>query len=351
MIKPFIAFTLIAAALHLSPTATGAEAESADAEVTNMLIFGNSACHGLIEHLPRMYAADGQKLRVRCLRAHAGGFTHAVEAIESGQATGDPLPKEMPDGKSRFDYGYVALETDYDARVFLLDEIRARDWDVVVLVSNTGLAATEAKFDFFRKTAAFARKHRPDARIVMYQNFAVRNDSQSWLVRAEEALQETGLLGEDEVLTEDAFCWFSSHNYTRTAEQIEAALVPAGDILYWIRHDPRWGYRAFPNHVQAKERYAALEYPETPDQDRCLRRGFHWKPNHEEWGVDHHLNARGNYVVAAAAYEVLLDKDIRENRFKPEGISPAEARLLGELIHEVLADKARIPLCENVARP
>ena len=126
MVKPFIAFTLIAAVLHLSPTATGAEAESADTEVTNMLIFGNSACHGLIEHLPRMYAADGQKLRVRCLRAHAGAFTHAVEAIESGQATGDPLPKEMPDGKRPSDYGYVALETDYDARVFLLDEIRAQ---------------------------------------------------------------------------------------------------------------------------------------------------------------------------------------------------------------------------------
>ena len=59
---------------------------------TNILIFGNSACHGFIDYLPKMYEADGMRLNLRCLRSSAAGFVRAIDAVESGRATGEPLP-------------------------------------------------------------------------------------------------------------------------------------------------------------------------------------------------------------------------------------------------------------------
>lgn len=332
-------------------SADAAEPGAGPQDETEMLIFGNSACRGLINKLPALYAADGLTLNVRCLRKSATGFMRAVEAIESGRATGEPLPDPVPEGKKDYDFGYVALETDYDAQVFLLDEVEARNWDIVVLVSNTGLAADAGTFEFFDKTAAFVRKELPRARIVLYQNFAVRNDDQNWLPGAERLLRRSGSIGPEETLTEDAFCWFSSRNYTAAAERLDAALLPAGDLLYWIRRDPRWGYRPFPDHVRAKERYDALDPPDEPDESRCLRRGFAWRGDEDKWVVDHHLNDRGNYVVAAAAYEVLLGRDIRLNGFKPDRVEEEDLVLLRQMVHEYLHDGERMPVCGNVPRP
>jgi len=43
--------------------------------------------------------------------------------------------------------------------------------------------------------------------------------------------------------------------------------------------------------------------------------------------------------------------DVRDNRFIPNEVDPASAKLLKELVHELLHDEQRIPVCENVPRP
>lgn len=333
----------------------------AGARDMKVLGWGNSAWRGPVEMLPRMAAASGHTVEFRCLRASAEAYVKAVQAAEAGRDAPRDIVCSMPISK-RAEYGYVALESDYNACVRLEDELRSEPWDAIVIGLNTHMAVDEEAFALLDSMAAYSRNIRPEARICIFQNLAPPNNDQNKIPAAEAMLMRRGLLKTSEILTEDKWSLLSSSFFTRRARALEAEPILANDILYWIRRDDAWGYQNIPSHPLAQRLYHMLEYGQLPPhptmhrhEELLFRIGFIWNaPDAEDrpegapaFRVNHHPTLYGEYLTAAAFYEVLLDESVAGNAYRPPGANPERIELLQRLVHEIMRDPERFPLIEN----
>lgn len=285
----FASFLLFVASLH--GLASGGEP-------LKILVFGNSYSHCIIEELPKFAREAGERpVEVRCLRA-AG-----LEKYWASISAGEREPESMQ--------AKVALETDYKARVSTVEEIRRTKWDVIVIqnlsVVSPGIKAwrPHAKNIF-----EYCKKYSPDARFVVYQTHAYRDDSIKFKGSANLNFREP--YSEDEMYADVRNCVID------VAKELKIEVVPVGDAFQIARKSPLWG-NAFPD---SQFDYTNAVFPEKPNEYHSLHIGFKWvdgqKKTKKAYRIDCHPNAAGRYLGGAVFYEVLFGKNVESVKYTPE---------------------------------
>ena len=290
-----------------------------------VLVFGASWSHGIIKDFPLIAAAAGKKVEVRCLRA--AGFKKYWEAVQMA----DTSPE---DPKS-----WVALETDYKARVRIKDELLSKSWDVIALQrhSLSDKDSNEAA-ETARQLIAYIRQQSPQAKLVIYQTHAYRGDS--------DLLQQVVPKG-----------WDSSRPFTsqdslevtrsicqRVARENQALLIPVGDAFDRIRRDPVFGW-TFPDPAFDYKNPERKGVPAT--EKNSLMIGFRWLPPGKT-GIDgrihqadDHPNNLGRYLYGLVFFESLFGETVIGNTYFPNG--PTLKPQLEGAVLEIRADKVVTP--------
>jgi len=279
-----------------------------DQKDVKLLVLGASWAHGVIEDLPKISAASGRNVEVRCMRNT--GFKNYLKSIK--------LAETSPDDPE----SWVHLETDYKANVRVKEELRSKPWDMVVIQRNS---LVDNDIDEAVGTAGklidFIKKQAPQAKIGIYQTHAYRGDSELLPQVAPKGWPPgTPFTEEDSWDTTRTICKLIARKY-------HVLLIPVGDAFEKVRLDKQWGWTA-PD--------PGFDYT-NPERDGCpegeknsLVIGFEWLPKDEAdkadkseriYKVDDHPNNLGRYLYGAVFYESLFGDSVVGNSYVPE-VSP-----------------------------
>jgi len=267
-------------------------------EPLKVLVFGNSYSHCIIEELPEFAKAAGERpVEVLCLRV--GGLDKHWKAIEAGEK--DP---QSPDSK-------VALETDYKAKICSAEEIKGKKWDVIVLQQFSSMSPDiKAWMPYAKNIFEYCKKSNPDARYVVYQTQAYRDDSIKFKGSANKNFRDP--------YSEDEMHQDIRNAVIAVAKELKIEVVPVGDAFQVARKSPLWGY-TFPDPAFD---YLNAVAPATPNEKNSLQIGFKWGTEVRKTGVayqiDCHPNNLGRYIGGAVFYEVLFGKNVEDVNYVQE---------------------------------
>jgi hypothetical protein len=343
--------TAAIAATLMTGCAVAAEAPDVEAKLpkeVNILLWGASGCTGISKMMPEMAKEIGHTVNVRVLSRSFNRYPWAIKAAEEGKRAPDGVdPDTLPDKGSR--HGYVNLEKDRSIQVHVLDEIKSKKWDIIIIAVNTGMAVEPAAFPQVSVVADFSKKYTPQAKIYVFQRPSPPRDSQRNLPRAEKSFRTRGILKPDEIITDDHWAMESSRLHQEWATDRKAGLILTGDVTHWARRDKEWGFPALLNHIEAKRYYDTLVFGKDKSRypnDRRFCSGFRLRA--DGYGVDHHPNSFGNYIIAATAFETIFGKSIVGNSYVPTnrrgGSVKDEIAILQRIVHDAMKDEAKYPL-------
>jgi hypothetical protein len=328
--------------------------------------------------LPEMAAADGLQVHTAMFLFDNANGRHALNAILDGTADAsrgkviEDVPAEAMEDYAR--RGYLRHANQRSTMYHFGEVLKERRWDAVIVSINTHQAVNRDVFrtagspfgyfnqDSLQYTMDFEFKERffrevlPEAELFIFQNLAPRNDCVYKLSAQQEMLRDRDILPADEVLTEDTWALLSSEHFTRCARELDLKPILPGDLLYWIRRDPAFGYVEVPNHIEAHRLYAQKGKGFIPkwETDLDFRFNLCWrrKDGEDVPVVDHHPNVYGNYLTAALTYEAVAGRSIVGNSYVPTSGAAAVDRdriaLIQQFVHNVSRDPARYPLYPNV---
>jgi hypothetical protein len=314
----------------------------------NILLWGASGCTGISKMMPEMVKEIGHTVNVRVLSRSFNRYPWAIKAAEEGKRAPVGIdPDTLPDGGSRL--GYVNLEKDRSIQVHVLDEIKAKKWDIIIIAVNTGMAVEPTAFPQVSVVADFSRKYNPQAKIYLFQRPSPPKDSQRKLSGAAKGLRARGILKPDEIITDDHWAMASSQLHQEWAADRKGELILTGDVTHWARRDKGWGFPALLNHVEAKKYYDTLVFGKDKSRypnDRRFCSGFRLRA--DGYGVDHHPNLFGSYIIAATTFETIFGKSIVGNSYVPTnkrgGSVKDEIAILQRIVHDAMKDEAKYPL-------
>lgn len=268
-------------------------------EPLKVLVFGNSYSHCIIDVLPEFAKAAGEPRPVEVLCLRVGGLDKHWKAVEAGEK--DPQSAESK----------VALESDYKARVCSAEEIKGKKWDVIVLQQYSALSPdVKTYMPYAKNLYDYCKKAQPDARIVLYQTHAYRDDSIKFKGSANKNFRNP--------YSEDEMHQDVRNSIIAIAKELKIEVVPVGDAFQVARKSPLWGY-TFPDPAFD---YLNAAAPATPNEKNSLHIGFKWGTEVRKTGVayqiDCHPNNLGRYIGAAVFYEVLFGKSSEDVNYVPE---------------------------------
>jgi hypothetical protein len=301
------ALAILALPLHADP--------AAPVRTVRLLTVGNSFADDACRLLDDIAAAD-PAVKLIIGNANIGGCSlekHWTLAEQSGR---DPSVKPY--------------RRRSDGRSFSLQELLRSDaWDVVTLQQVSHLSfKPETYAPYLERLAALVRELAPRAKLMIHQTWAYRADAP---------------LLKQEGITQEEMYRRLTEAYAAAAGRLGAGILPSGDAMQRARRapgkavvlpDPRFDYEnASP--------------PALPDQTNSLIVGWFWQKKEgaaPKLGLDFkHANVRGQYLIAALWYEVLLGGDVRTNAFEPPGIAADDLDFLKETAHETASRPDCVP--------
>ncbi len=276
----------------------------ASAEEKNILVFGSSAWHGVIDDLPEMAKAGGDTANVRCLRGRMETYAEAMKLEET-----DPEnPKAM-----------VALETEYSAKVRIKDEITAKKFDVVILHPHSTAMEPEVFRDDAKTMFAYVKKYQPDALIIINENQSdrgdgIRNRGTSG-TKGNAPIKPAKPRGANFLYDTDTMYEDGAKAVKTVADELGVAIAPVGYAFHLAKTHPLWGYQ-FPH---PNFDYENAKPPALPKNTKSLWVGASWKKDkktgEEFLGIDHHKKNAGRYLQAAVFYEIIFKKSVAGNSY------------------------------------
>ncbi len=278
---------------------------TASAVEKNILVFGSSAWHGVIDDLPEMAKADGHVAVVRCLRGRMETYAEAMKLEE----TKPDDPKAM-----------VALETDYKAKVRIKDEITAKKYDVVILHPHSVAMEPSVYREDAKVMFDYVKKYQPDALIIMNENQSDRGDGirNKGSAKGNAPIKPAshrppGFQYDMDTMYEDG------HKAVKTvADELGVGIGPVGCAFHIAKTHPLWGYK-FPD---PDFDYENAKPPARPKNIHSLWVGSRWskdkKTGEEFLMFDQHKNNAGRYLQGAVFYEVIFGKSVVGNSYIPD---------------------------------
>lgn len=271
-----------------------AAACSVSAEELKILTVGNSFADSVFVMLPKIVAAQGDKLVLD--RANIGGCPLEKHARLIDDCEKDPTLKPY-------------------AKKYTLKDLLTKDkWDIVTIQQASPFSwKSESYHPHIDRLVDFIRKNAPQAEIVIQQTWAYRSDAKQftgWKIDQAEMHKR---------LTE---------NYTREAQNMHFRMIPSGNAVALARATQKTKFVATP-----AEEIAKLTYPNLPNQNGSFIRGYSWNKNaktgQHQMGADFiHLNTRGQYLQSCVWYAYLFNKNVADCKYVPSGIDAEDAAFL-----------------------
>lgn len=168
------------------------------------------------------------------------------------------------------------------------------------------------------------RRSAPQAEVLIHQTWAYRDD---------DVLFRSG-----EFSVQDMHRGLSEA-YATIARELGCRVIPVGDAFHAARRLPGWRFQG-PLVVDAK----SYQYPQLPEQGRTLHAGWRWTARDGVRRLSndtHHAGLAGEYLGACVWFEFLFEQSVEGNSFVPPGLPADDARVLQEVAHRVVAERAR----------
>lgn len=324
-------------------------AKEAPKNQIKLLTIGNSFANDATAYLPAMAKAGGKDLLL--FRANLGGCSFERHARHLKAYEADPANPEGSPYLGKFVHSddvkppslaSGTTEVDKDAQekpknISLRQALESEKWDYVTIqqVSNDSF-----KFDTFEPYAGtivdYVKKYAPTAEIVIHQTWAYREDCPLYKNGLDQKSMFEGLVGA----------------YGKLSEKYHLRVVPVGTAMQEARKLPRWTFKYPDSKFDYKNPAAGTK----PDQTGSLQIGWTVKkvaaakpadktasvaPDKYTASLDFkHCNAEGRYIGASVFYGFLFGEKVADNAFVPEGVDPADAKVIRGIADEVLTRSA-----------
>lgn len=312
------------------------------AEELQVLIFGNSYSGGALLQLPKIAASFGDRVEVLCLRGIPSNHAAAIRKESSGEELIAAHEAKRLKPRLAAEAGYVALESDYDARVRVIETLQSKPWDFVVFQSHSSQANNRSVWEADLLSVVEAvDEYAPDAEFMLYFTTQYRNDGLLYGAEVNKTVYQK--INRSYPYTEDEHFLDAYEVYYGLAEKIGCRVVPGGTAFQNARYAPDWPHEQFPA--------PGFDYADpdagVPPQEKSLRKGlFRGGRNaHKElgWWLNSHPSPVGNYLTGLVYYQMLFGKTPEGCEYKPVEpvLSDAEAAVLQRIARETV--EGRMP--------
>ena len=174
---------------------------------------------------------------------------------------------------------------------------------------------------------ASIKEHAPQARILIHQIWAYRDDDPRYVPKNEGKAPHTHQVMYEQV---------RQANHTMAAK-LGVGILPSGDAMYLADTDPEMGYQ--PDRLFD---FANAVHPALPDQTHSLHTGWRWREEKDgtsKLKLDgHHANGAGEYLIGCVWVEVFFGESALKNSYVPKGMTPDYARFLRQMAHKAVTE-------------
>lgn len=323
--------------------------KEAPKDQVKILTIGNSFANDATAYLPALAKAGGKDLLL--FRANLGGCSferHArhLKAYEANPADPQGSPYRSGFVRSLGDTTAPGIasgsnepvkgEAEPPKNISLKEALESEKWDYVTIQQVSTASFDFSTYEPYAGTIIeYVRKHAPTAEIVIHQTWAYREDCPMFKGGFDQKKMFDGLV--------DA--------YGKLAKKYDLRTVPVGTAIQEARKLPRWTFKYPDPAFDYKNPVAGTK----PDQSGSLMVGWTVKkvpapkkaegepageplPDKYVASLDFkHCNSEGRYLGASVFYGFLFGEKAEENTFVPEGIDPADAKVLRGIADEVVA--------------
>jgi hypothetical protein len=276
-----------------------------------LLTVGNSFTVNAARYLPDLAKAGGHRLVHHSLII--GGSPLQLHAEKMQKYDQNPTDKDglYANGRS------------------LQQALASEPWDFVTIQQVSMRSHNIATYrPYAGQLAEGIRKYAPNARLMLHQTWAYRQDDPRFAVKSPKP---------GEPATQKEMYQGLSSAYRTIAAELRAGLIPVGDAFYRADTDPQWGYQPDTDFD-----FQNAQPPRLPDQTHSLHSGWRWSKQQDgssKLRMDgHHANTAGQYLGACVFYEILFGDSVVGNTFVPSDLDPTYANFLQETAHQAVAD-------------
>jgi hypothetical protein len=301
------------------PVLIRAQAPTGGPETVKLLTVGNSFADDSMFYFPKIAEANGKK--VELFKANLGGCSLERHVRHLTAYEADP---KNPEG-SPYSSGFYPPNGDPKTRKYSLREaLESKKWDYVTIQQFSGDSFKPETFEPYAGTlVAYIRKYAPQAKIVILQTWAYREDYPGY--------------GKDGFSQEKMYEGLKAA-YEKLAADYDLQIIPVGHAMQAARATDRWHF-TFPD---PKFDYKNPPKDTLPEQPGSLNAGWGWRKQAGQteptFNLDFkHCNASGRYLAASVFYEALFAADARKTSFVPEKMDSKDAEDLRRLAHEAFA--------------
>lgn len=300
------------------PVLARAQAPAGAPETVKLLTVGNSFADDSMFYFPKIVEANGKK--VEFFKANLGGCSleRHVRHLKAYEAN----PKS-PEGSPYSSSFYPSKNEPRERKYSLREALEANSWDYVSIQQvSTDSYKPETFEPYAGVLIAYIRKYAPQAKIVILQTWAYREDC---------PLFKDGF-------TQEKMYEGLRQSYEKLAADHGLQIVPVGYAMQTARATDRWHF-TFPD---PNFDYKNPPKDAAPTQPGSLNAGWAWRKiisqTEPVFNLDFkHCNAAGRYLAASVFYEALFAADARKTSFAPEKMDAAAAEDLRRLAHEAFA--------------
>ena len=189
-------------------------------------------------------------------------------------------------------YQYQKRGEGTDRMVTLTEGLLLENWDIVTFQQKSHYSGIkDTYFPHITALSEYAKKLCPNAKQYVHKTWAYEHDF--------DRTELFSTYNNDQILMYTRL----SEAYTLAAAAIDSPIIPSGDVIQTLRTKKPFDYL-------------------NGGLSLC-RDGFHMSLDY------------GRYATAAAWYETIIGKDIRETTYAPKGTDPDIISLIRETVHDI----------------
>ena len=298
-------FTLFFALIFTSTS------HSADPTHITLLTIGNSFSNNATRYLPDIVQAD-PTCTLTLQKASIGGCPLDKHVRLFKEAEEDTSKKHYwyttPEGRKHYNLKEMLQALPYD--VVTIQQLSRKSTDITTY------------YPYAPELYNYIKKNAPQAAVWVHQTWSYRTDH-PWFSKPDNSQQ----------MMYDRL----TKNYRQIAKELNCKILPSGAAMQRAREkqNPQFTFPD-PNFD-----YKNPKHPNLPNQDGTLIKGHLWRKNKDTEQMEFrsdltHANTRGEFLQALVWYELLFNKDARQNTFKPEDINDDDAQFLRNIAHETV---------------
>jgi hypothetical protein len=284
----------------------------AEVKMVKVLSVGNSFSENAQKYFRDIVAASGHyAIAVNAMIGGCDIERHMWHAEAFDADSNDPEGHPYPEGKS------------------LKDLLTQEQWDFVTIQQASHKSyKPETYHPHVDRLIGCIRKYAPQAKIVIHQTWAYREDHSFW--------------GEKGMSTDLMYKKLRAA-YDKLASETGFRMIPCGDAFESARQDPAWG-KFIPDLLFD---CGKAVYPGVPNEKNSLHNSS-WRKTEDtvngapELITDRfHANTQGEYLLGCVWFEFFFNQSAIGNSFIPEGVGAEEATMLQQIAHRVVMEKQR----------